>query len=306
MSATDDLPTNQDSNVLKTSNNDGEVTGFRVHSFQYTTLGKIILHRLFNNRDLKLLITSRGNTTGTGKTQLAIVLAKTLVPFIEEIYNRQYSWDALDNSFIDVYDYLNKYKNADPGDILITDELEYLADKRRSMSHDNVHFSQAWQMLRYKNVVTLGTAPSQANLDVRVTENIDIWINIIYPGYANVYYVTMDDFTGEIEYKRLKQFGFKESVRWKPIDNDPDYQKLSEKKEEVGIPGISDNEDERFDEEDLEQRQKKTEKELTEEFTVRLLRMNECGMVDLTQEEIAEAANRSQQYVSKVKRTANV
>lgn len=281
---------------------DGEVTGFRVKDFQYTTLGKIILNRLLNNRDVKMLVTSSGNTTGTGKSQLAIILSKIITMYCREIFNQSYEWDAIDNSFIDVYEYLNMYKNSQPGEVLLTDEMEYMADKRRSMSHSNVHFSQAWQMLRYKNCVTIGTAPSMANLDIRVPENTDIWINIIFPGYANVYYITMDDFTGEIQFKRLKQMGFREVIRWKPIDDDPDYQKLSQKKKDIGIPGVDDDDAEKYDEEDIEQGKKKTEKQLTEEYTVRLLKMKRDNELDLTQEDIANLVERSQQYVSKVKR----
>lgn len=293
-----------DTNKVKISNNDGSIRGFQVDKFQYTSIGKLILHRLFNNRDVKILITSKGNTTGTGKTQLAIILAKVINAYIPEIYGRSYQWDAIDYSFIDVYEYLNKYKNAENGDILITDEMEYLADKRRSMSHENVHFSQAWQMLRYQNVVTIGTAPSMANLDIRIPENTDIWINIQFPGYASVYYVTMDDFTGELIFKRFKQFGFVESIRWDAIDDDLDYQKLSQKKKDIGVPGIDENEDEKLDKEDLKQGKKKTEKELTKEFTLNLLRMKEAEIINISQEEMAQLVDRSQQYVSKVKRTA--
>jgi hypothetical protein len=288
---------------VKFSNNDGSIRGFQVEDFQYTTVGKLILHRLLNNRDVKILITSKGNTTGTGKTTLAIILAMVINQYIPEIYGRNYEWDALEYSFVDVYEYLNKYKNGESGDILITDEMEYLADKRRSMTHENVHFSQAWQMLRYKNVITIGTAPSMANLDIRIPENTDIWINVQFPGYASVYYVTMDDFTGEIIYKRMKQVGFVESIRWNPIDDNENFQKLKEKKEEIGIPGIDEDDTEKLDKEDVKQEKKKSKKEKTKEFTLNLLRMKELGNLELSQEEIATLVDRSQQYVSKIKRT---
>lgn len=291
-------------NLVRTTQ-EGEVTGFKVREFQYTTLGKIILNRLLNNRDVKMLVTSSGNTTGTGKSQLAIILSKIITKYCREIFDKSYEWDAIDNSFIDVYEYLQMYKNSESGEVLLTDEMEYMADKRRSMSHSNVHFSQAWQMLRYQNCVTIGTAPSMSNLDIRVPENTDIWINIIFPGYANVYYVSMDDFTGEIQFKRLKQMGFQEVIRWKPIDDDPDYKKLSQKKKDIGIPGIDDNDTEKFDEEDIEQGKKKTEKQLTQEYTVRLLKMKRDNKLNLTQEEIANLVDRSQQYVSKVKRESD-
>lgn len=304
------IPVSNDENspvkqpAVKVSNNTGKVTGYRVKDFQYSTIGKVILNRLLNDRDIKMLITSRGNTTGTGKTQLAIIMSKLISKYAQEIHGNNYNWNAEEYSFLDVYEYLQKYKNAQKGEVLITDELEFLADKRRSLSHGNVHFSQAWQMLRYKNVITIATAPSFANLDMRIAENTDIWINIMYPGFANDYYITMDDFTGEIKYTRLKQMGFRENVRWEPIDDDPDYQILSQKKKDVGIPGMGEDE-ENLDEEDLDKARNKTKKQLTEDFTLNLLKMKDSGEIRLTQEEIANLVDRSQQYVSKVKREAS-
>ena len=290
-------------NRVKVSNRTGETTGFRVSDFQYMTLGKLILHRLLTNRDVKIIITSSGNTTGTGKTMLAIILCRVIAKYAQEIHGTNYNWNAEEHSFLNVYEYLNKYKEAESGEVLITDEMEFLADKRRSMSHENVHFSQAWQMLRYKNVITVGTAPSMANLDRRIAENSDIWINIIYPGYAHVYYLSMDDFTGKIKHKRLKQMGFSENIRWKPIDDDPDYKTLHEKKENVGIPGFNDSNDEEiYDKEQMEQQMEQTKDQMIEQMTIKLLKMKRANKIDMTQEDIAHLVDRSQQFVSKKKR----
>lgn len=286
---------------VKISNNTKELTGFTVENFQYSTIGKIILYRLLNNRDIKMLITSSGNTTGTGKTQLAIIIARIITKYSQEIFNYEKEWSAKDNSFIDVYEYLEKYEDSEKGEVLLTDELEYLADKRRSLSHENVHFSQAWQMLRYKNVITIATCPSMANLDMRIAENTDIWININFPGFASPYYVSMDDFTGEIEFKRLKQMGFMEIIRWKAIDDDKDYIKLSQEKEDIGIPGISSG-NKKFNKEQVKKEKKEVQTQTIEEITTNLLRKKINNKHSLTQEQIANIVNRSQQYVSKIKR----
>ena len=291
---------------VKISNNTGDITGFRVKDFQYSTLGRLILFRLYHNRDMKIVITSSGNTTGTGKTMLAIILARIISYYASYIFDRKYQWNAEDSSFIDVYEYLEKYGNAEKGQVLITDELEYLADKRRSMSNANLFFSQAWAMLRYRNVVTIGTCPGLGPLDRRVPENSDIWINIVYPGYANVYYLSVDDFTGELKIKRLKQMGFAESIRWKPIDKDDDYQTLTQKKHDIGVPGLNKDTVEKFDSEDMDKAQKEREKEITKEVTISLLEMKKDKRLHLTQEEISRIVDRSQQYVSKVKREAGL
>lgn len=288
-------------NVVKLSNNTGKVTGFRVKNLQYSSLFMVILHRLLHNRDLKIMITSKGNTTGTGKTQLAIILAHIISRYVEEIFDRRYDWNAAEHSFIDVYEYLERYENADNGDILITDEIEYMADKRRSMSHDNVYFSQAWAMLRYKQVVTIGTAPGMFNLDKRIPENTDIWINIQHPGLANVYYMTVDDFTGEIIPKRFKQRGFAELLRWQKIDHWEDYKELTSEKEEIGVPGMKE-EGEEITEEDLQ----KTKQEMQREFATNLLRMKAAGKHSLDQEEMGQLANYSQQNISAIKKQEGI
>lgn len=283
------------SNKVKVSNNTGDVTGYRVDNFQYTSIGKIILYRLLNNRDVKILITSSGNTTGTGKTQLAIILARIISKYCAEIFNHTYHWSAQEYSFMDVYEYLEKYDNCS-GRVLLTDELEYLADRRRSMSHQNVHFSQAWQMLRYANNVTIGTAPGIPNLDERVTESTDIWINIQYPGVANSYYVTINDFTHQTITKRIKQCGFSEMVKWEPIDEDPDYQYLNQEKRDIGVPGL--DSEEALSEEDINQ----AEKEYAKEVAINLLEMKDNGLITLDQNEMGKIVGYSQQWVSTIKK----
>lgn len=287
---------------VKVSNNSGEVTGYRVEDFQYTSFGKMVLHRLLNNRDMKIMITSSGNTTGTGKTTLAIILAWVISDYVAEIFDRDFQWKAEEHSFIDVMEYLRKYESAENGDILITDEIEYMADKRRSMSNENVFFSQAWAMLRYKNVITIGTAPSMFNLDRRIPENTDIWINVKWPGIADVYYMTADDFTGEVIPKRVKQCGFIEQIRWEPIDDCKDYHVLTNRKSDVGVPGLSVDGEEEITEEDINE----AKREVRDTYIENLLRYKDRGHISATQEEIANLAECSQQQVSKVKGNSDI
>lgn len=285
---------------LVKQSSDGNITGYRVKNFQYTSLGMIILHRLLNNRDIKIIITSKGNTTGTGKTMLAIILSRVISQYAGEIFGYEADWSAEKYSFMDVYEYLENYE-AYEGRVLITDEMEYLADNRRSMSDENLHFSQAWQMLRYKNNISIGTAPSFSNLDKRIPENTDIWINVQVPGVANVYYVTMHDFTHEIIYQRIKQRGYNERLLWDAIDNDPDYEYLTEQKSNVGVPGL-DQEDE-ISKEDLND----AKRNIRDTYIENLLELKERKNLkiygeELTQGKIADLAECSQQHVSKVAR----
>lgn len=288
------LKTNQE---LVSTGRDNRVTGFKMPDFQYTAMGRLIIYRLIHDRDVKIVITSSGTTTGTGKTTFAIILARWVNMIANEIYGLDTAWKAKEFSFMDVWDYLNKYKNADPGDVLLTDELEYLADKRRSMSNQNVFFSQAWGMLRYKNVVTIGTAPGMHSLDKRIPENADIWINVITTGRANTYYLTVDDFSGEPIEQRFKINGYKETLLWIPLpESDPDYRYMKGLKDDIGVPGIDDNEREIFDESDINDAQRTIKRQIAIDL---LKRQEDLG---LTQAEIGDIVGYSQQNIYKIKR----
>lgn len=276
---------------------DNQVTAFKMTDFQYTAMGKLILHRLLHDRDVKIVITSSGTTTGTGKTTLAIIIARQIHRLVKDLFDKNYEWDAKKQSFIDVWEYLEAYEKAQKGDILITDELEYLADRRRSMTHGNVYFSQAWAMLRYKNVITIGTAPGLSPLDKRIAENSDIWINVITQGRANSYYLRIDDFEYLLRRKRFKVQGFKESLLWGPLpENDPDYKYLKNTKRDIGVPGLDNETEEALTETDIEE----AERDIKRNVAINLLeKQDELG---LTQAEIGDIVGYSQQNIYKIKR----
>ncbi len=279
----------------------GQVNAFTIPDFQYTTLGKLIIYRLKQNRDMKILITSKGKTTGTGKTTLAICLARFVNRVRNAIFDVNEEWNAEDYATIDVWDYLKQYKEAKPGDCFIADELEYMTDRRKFMTDENIKFTQAWSILRYKNVVTIGTAPGLSDLEKRVPETADVWINVVYPGRANVYYLTFDDFEWSRIYRRLRKGDFKESIGWADLDaeNDADYNYLKNEKEELGIPGIDEDSKQKIDQTTLN----KKEKSLRNQFVKECLKAIHNKDLDtyFTQGDIGDMAGVSQQQVSKLK-----
>ncbi len=286
---------------LVSTGRDDQVTAFKMPDFQYAAMARLILYRLIHNRDIKIVITSRGTTTGTGKTTLAIILARWIHKVANDIFGRSGEWSAQDRAFVDVWEYLDKYKKASRGEVLITDELEYLADNRRSMTHENVYFSQAWSILRYKNVITIGTAPGMHQLDKRIPENADIWINVMTQGRANTYYLTVDDFTGEPVEKRFKMRGYRETILWWPLpESDPDFSYLHEEKQDLGVPGQNSDAPDVYEESDLED----ARREVKRRVTIELLESVSQGKLDLTQAEIGDMVGYSQQNVAKIKREA--
>lgn len=287
---------NPENPLIERGKND-KLRAIRIPELQYTPLGLIILHRLIHDRDLKILITSRGNTTGTGKTTLAIILARIITLWANDLFDRQTEWTAEEYSFIDVWEYLEKYQHSKEGDVLISDEIEFMADKRRSMGNQNVFFSQAWQMLRYRNVITIGTAPGLHTVDKRVPQNTDIWINVTEQGRANVYYLTVQDFDETRIFKRLRQYGFKQTLLWLPLpDTDSDYQYLKNLKREQGVPGM--NPENRIDQSDLKQAKSDTKRDIA----VKLLKVKQNGTIQLSQADIGDIVGYSQQNIAKIKR----
>jgi len=265
-----------------------------ISNFQYSGLGMFMIHRFIKNRDFKIIITSSGSTTGTGKTTLAILLCRMGVKYSNEIFENNKEWRGKEHSFVDLYDYLKAYDNNKKGSMLLLDEVENSADKRQHMSHQNLALSQAWAILRYRNIGSIATLPTVTMLDSRLMELADIWINVIYPGKCNVYYLTVNDFTKELEYKRLKINGLRETLRWPKIPkDDSDFQYLKDQKKELGIPGLGES----VDEQDVKDAKKNVEKHVTK----KLIKMKK-DYHNMTQDEIADAVNKSQQYVSKAKK----
>jgi len=172
--------------------------------------------RLEKNRDLKVIITSRNSTTGTGKTTLAVWLA----------LNWDDNWTAEEKGTLSVSEYLETYPELEPGSVLLMDEAEQL-DARRSMSQDNVDFAEKWMMMRVRNVTSILTLPTASALDARLKELADVRINVTRRGRARVYKITVDDHnTSDVREWRWHD------LNWPDLSEHPEMKALDEQKEE--------------------------------------------------------------------------
>lgn len=179
-------------------------------------LNQMRQRRLKKNRDLKVIITSRNSTTGTGKTTLAVWLA----------LNWDNNWTAEEKGTLSVSEYLNAYPELEPGSVLIMDEAEQL-DARRSMSQDNVDFAEKWMMMRVRNVTSILTLPTASALDKRLKELADIRINVTRRGRARVYKITIDDHnTSDVREWRWHD------LDWPDIADHPEMKALDEQKQQ--------------------------------------------------------------------------
>jgi len=109
-----------------------------------------------DNRDLKIIITSRDGQTGTGKTTLSLWLAM-------HFDRNGFTGDKIT---VHPYEYKQLYNEVKPGSVLLMDEGEQL-DSRRSMSSKNVDFWNLWQTMRFRQVTSILTLPTAAVLDKR-------------------------------------------------------------------------------------------------------------------------------------------
>ena len=171
--------------------------------------------RLSKNRDLKVIITSRNSTTGTGKTTLAAWLA----------LNWDNEWNADEKAALTVQKYLKAYPNLSAGSVLLMDEAEQI-DSRRAMSSKNVDFAEKWMMMRVRNVTSILTLPTSSALDKRLKELADIRINVIRRGLARVYRINVDDHnTNQVTEWRWHD------IEWPDISEHPEMQALDEMKD---------------------------------------------------------------------------
>lgn len=179
-------------------------------SIKHSMIDEMVNKRLNNDRDAKILITSRNSETGTGKTTLAILLAKR--------WDRN-EWDS-SKGFQDINQYLAYYlQKAKGGDVLLLDDAQAGADSRRSTSKENVQVTKYWTILRSKNVVSILTLPTQTMLDKRLLELADIWLNVRTIGEAVPYRIYVDDIKKYVRTYRVvnPDLGLREVIRFKKL-----------------------------------------------------------------------------------------
>lgn len=192
-------------------------------SYDYTNsrIYRFIETRL-NKRDCKIIITSRNSETGTGKTTLALILAK--------VHDR-IGWNV-NKQFHSGFDYADYYDHAKKGEVLVVDDFQFSADSRRGTSNINVILSQYWAIMRTKNVLSIVTLPTSSMLDKRFLELADIRINIVELGKAYPYRIVVNDFSHKVKQYRWKDRNNNaETIYFTSIDDDNDFQKTIERKD---------------------------------------------------------------------------
>jgi len=170
--------------------------------------------RRADQRDLKIIITSRDSQTGTGKTTLALWLA---------LHFDSWGFDA-SKVTLHPQEFVQLYTDNRPGSVIIMDEAEQL-DSRRSMSQKNVDFWNLWQTMRYRQITSILTLPTRSALDKRGLELADVWIQVTNRGFARVHKVGVGDYDGRTNPMLLETLSFPD-ISYLPVKDDVDDKKV--------------------------------------------------------------------------------
>lgn len=183
-------------------------------------LHQLIAERYHQGRDVKCIITSKDSATGTGKTTLAFWLADQW----QQMLNGE-EWSAETHATLDIYEYLDLYRELPKGSVLLLDEAEEL-DSRRSMASKNVDFSHYWMKMRVRQVMTILTLPSTTALDSRLEELADVWIEVQRRGKALVHDIRVNSYNKTVQTWQVH------NIEWPNVAEHPEMQRLDEMKNE--------------------------------------------------------------------------
>lgn len=240
-------------------------------------LHQLAKRRIRKGRDLKVIITARDSSTGTGKTTLAAWLALQ--------WNQLFTgseWSADTQATLSAESYLDKYRDLKPGSVLLMDEAEEL-DARRSMASKNIEFSHEWMIMRTRQVISILTMPTVTALDSRLKELADVRINVLRRGEARVYGIkVMDHSQGRGPQVREPRM---HTLTWPDVSEHPEMQRLDAMKQEKIDERVEDRDEEEVDPTEIE---RNTRKEIAQN-------MRESGK---TLREISNEVEMSEGWVS--------
>lgn len=262
------------------------------HNWQnigYSKFWNTLMHDIFGPRQggAKILVDGENASLGIGKTSGAVGFARLL--------SRAFGYELKPDDFVlSANEYLERYR-AHPGkeqpSVIVLDEMvgAGAGDKMRTMAKKNVNLVRAWQLQRVKRVVTITTLASWADAvkGLRKLADYRVLCNERPIGSFRPYKLGTFDFdeSSRIKFERLDN-----RIYFPKMDDDPFYQAVSAKKDEL-IESEQYDADELLEEED-EQSVDEAERELKIQHAQRL---RDQGM---TTTQIADVVDMSQSWVS--------
>lgn len=200
------------------------------HDIAYSTFFNQVCHKVFGSRQggAKIIIDAEDAELGAGKTSAAVFLAR--------LFSEAFGYELQEEDFtLSAAEYINRYREH-PGteqpSVIGLDETVAAGagDARRSMSNSNLDLASAWQMMRMKRVVTIGTLAHWSDLDKRLKRLSDYRLNCrVTPiGHFRPYKVKVGFDDGKVRTKKLDN-----AVYFPDMVGDPYYDRITEDKDEL-------------------------------------------------------------------------
>lgn len=210
-------------------------------SIVHTQFWQEVMHDVFGPRQggATIFVDAENARKGVGKTSAAVALARLFARAFR--YDLQH--DDLTLSGIEYLQRYQKHPSKEQPSILVLDEFvgAGAGDKRRAMSHQNVDFGRAWQMLRTKRVVTFATVPDWNEADKRLRKLADyrVWCRERPIGTFQAYKIEVPFDSGGAAFTRTRGLNYHGSgarrIGYPNMDGhaDPFYRSLSKKKDDL-------------------------------------------------------------------------
>jgi len=202
--------------------------------FNDTKWWQELMHGIYGPRQggARIIIDAEDSSTGTGKTSLAVYLARRLA--------QKFDYDLVkDDLTLSGAQYLKRWREHPGGEqpsVIILDEIggAGAAHARRSMSNQNVELGNAWQLMRKKKIVSFVTLPhwTKVDKDMRKQADYRLWCLRRPIGFFRPYRVGSTFDNGNLrtyKYSDVQRIGFPDMDR----ANDPFFNYLAEEKDEL-------------------------------------------------------------------------
>lgn len=162
--------------------------------------------RVQQSRDLVVLITDSSNDRGTGKTTLALKLARDM--------DRTDAGVTTEKVALDPRPMSTAYTREPEGSAIVLDETEVGLDKYSASSGVNKAIRELVSMGRVEQKYLILNAPADHLVDSDLKTLVDVWVSVDRRGYADAYRMDWNPHEGHALTRKLG------GVSWDAIDDD--------------------------------------------------------------------------------------
>lgn len=193
-----------------------------------------LLHGVFGPRQggARIIIDAEDAATGSGKTGLAVTLARLLGEAFQYELRRE-DFTLSGKKYLDRW---REHPGAEQPSVVVLDELggAGAGHARRAMSGQNVDLGNSWQLMRKKRIVSIVTLPhwSKADKDMRMQADYRLWAKRRPIGYFIPFRVKSSFDEGSV---RTKGYEDVDQIAFPNVDRlgDPLYEHVTAEKDEL-------------------------------------------------------------------------